>query len=76
MDRGRFPTHEELYNMELDYPISHQARILLRIVPEFFEPIDVDVPTDVDRWYQDSDIESDAEDQSDDCDADADDGYD
>ncbi|XP_016542316.2 uncharacterized protein LOC107842802 [Capsicum annuum] len=72
---GRPATNEETYVVELDYPLGHYARILLRIAMEFVEPIDDDVPTDEERQSRDSDIELEDNEQPDvgDTDKDADD---
>ncbi|PHU17445.1 hypothetical protein BC332_13140 [Capsicum chinense] len=70
--KGRSATLEELYVVEFDYPLGHHARTMLRIGPNFVEPIDDDIPTDEEHRYRDSDVESDEEDQSDDNGADDD----
>ncbi|KAF3620990.1 hypothetical protein FXO38_32040 [Capsicum annuum] len=69
---GRPATLEELHAVELDYPPSHHARTLLRIGPDYVEPIDNDVPTDEEHKYRDSDMESNKEEESDDNAADND----
>lgn len=51
--------------MNLDYPLGYHTRTLLRIGPEFVEPINDDVPTDKERQLRDFDIESKDEDHPD-----------
>lgn len=68
--------HEKLYAVELDYPLGHHDKTLLRIGSGFVEPIDDDILIDMEKRYQDIDIESDDDDQSDDGDTDVDDGDD
>lgn len=57
-------------------PLGHHARTLLRIGPEFANPVDDDVPTDEERQWQDSDIKSNDDEQSKDGDVDSDDEVD
>ncbi|PHT50258.1 hypothetical protein CQW23_10005 [Capsicum baccatum] len=64
--RGRPATPEELHAVELDYPLGHHARTMLRISLDFVEPIGDGVPTNKEHRYNDSDIESDEEEQFDD----------
>lgn len=39
--------HEEICEVELDYPLGHHAKTLLRIGLKFVEPIIDDVSTDM-----------------------------
>lgn len=45
--------------MELDYPLGHHAQTMLRIGPNFDEPLDDDVPMDEERRlsYIDDELE-------------------
>ncbi|XP_016541306.1 uncharacterized protein LOC107842008 [Capsicum annuum] len=52
-------TNEEIHIVELNNPLGHRDRILLRIRPDFVETIDNDVSTDEERQWCDSDIDSD-----------------
>ena len=62
MMRSRPATPEELHVVELDYPLGHYTKNMLRIQPDFVEPVDDNIPTDEEHRYRDSDIESDKED--------------
>lgn len=46
---GKPITNIEIHKVELDYLLSHHARTLLWIGPEFVYPIDDDVPTNEER---------------------------
>lgn len=65
---GRATTDEEIHVVDLDYPLGHHAKTLLRIGPEFMEPTDNDIPTNEDRQWHDLNIESNIDDQSEDVD--------
>lgn len=43
---GRPSTREEIRIVELDYPLGHNARTLLRIGPNFVKLVDDDMPTE------------------------------
>ncbi|XP_016577508.2 uncharacterized protein LOC107875339 isoform X2 [Capsicum annuum] len=63
---GRPATEQEIRAVELDYPLGPHARTMLRIGPDFDEPLDDDVPTEEERRMGYSDDESEEEEQSDD----------
>lgn len=59
--------------MELDYPLGHHAKTILRIGDKFNELVDDDIPTDEERHMAYSDDASKKEEQSDDNDDSSDD---
>lgn len=46
---GGLATNEEIHVVELDFPLGHHARTLLRIGPEFIEPVNDDMITNKER---------------------------
>lgn len=54
--RGRLATHEYIHIVERDYPLGHYDRTLLWIGPDFVEPVDDDVPMNVELRMRDFDM--------------------
>lgn len=45
----------------IDYPLCHYAKTILQINPDFIEPVEDDVPTDIELWMHDYGMEFDGE---------------
>lgn len=55
-------TQQEIWVVELDYPLVSHARALLQIDSDFVEPVYNNVPIDKDNLLSDLGIESDEDD--------------
>lgn len=62
---GRPSTDWEIWEVHMRYPLSHHDNALLGIGREFWEPINIDIPTDEKNLHTGSNVDSYSEEEID-----------